>query len=139
MAIESASRAPLPKNYQLIADIVNESGPGRHLTMSDVFARAAAQRPGIGYSTVYRGLVRLRDLGMIAEIVVPGADSATYEPVGPRHAHVRCVACGSIHDVAYAISPRVLRTVARETGFAIDSGDVTFTGRCEACNAGSPA
>jgi Fur family ferric uptake transcriptional regulator len=107
--------------------------------MSDVFAQAAAKRPGIGYSTVYRGLVRLRDLGMIAEIVVPGADSATYEPVGPRHAHVRCVACGSIRDVTYALSPRVLRTVAQETGFTIDSGDVTFSGRCESCSVELPA
>jgi Fur family ferric uptake transcriptional regulator len=139
MATAPAPRAPLPKNYQLIADIVHESGLGRHLTMSDVFAKAAALRPGIGYSTVYRGLVRLRDLGLIAEIVVPGADSATYEPVGPRHAHVRCVACGSIRDVTYAISPRVLRAVAQETGFTIDAGDVTFSGRCESCRAGSPA
>jgi Fe2+ or Zn2+ uptake regulation protein len=128
----------LPKNYRLVFDIVQESGLGRHLTMSDVFARASDARPGIGFSTVYRGLVRLRELGMIAEIVVPGADSATYEPVGPSHAHVRCTACGSIEDVAYALPPRVLRSVAADTGFAIEGGNVTFSGRCAACREASP-
>ncbi len=137
MATELAPSAPLPKNYRLVYDIVLESGPGRHLTMSDVFARAADRRPGIGYSTVYRGLVRLRDLGLVAEIVVPGADSATYEPVGPRHAHVRCSACGSIEDAAYTLPPRVLRSVAAETGFAIESGTVTFSGLCARCGEGA--
>ncbi len=128
-----AARAPLPKNYQLVFDVVAESGLGHHLTMTDVFARASERRPGIGHSTVYRGLVRLRELGLIAEIVVPGADSATYEPVGPQHAHLRCTACGAIEDVAYALPSRVLKSVEAETGFAIESGAVTFTGRCRRC------
>jgi Fur family ferric uptake transcriptional regulator len=79
--------------------------------------------------------VRLRELGLIAEIVVPGADSATYEPIGPSHAHVRCTACGEIHDVAYALPPRVLKSVAADTGFTIDTGNVTFAGRCAGCRA----
>ncbi|GAC1443770.1 MAG: Fur family transcriptional regulator [Vulcanimicrobiaceae bacterium] len=135
MTIEIAptAGAALPKNYQLVYDVVQESGPGHHLTMTDVFARAALRRPGIGYSTVYRGLVRLRELGMIAEIVVPGADCATYEPVGPQHAHVRCTACGAIEDVSYALPTRILKTVESQTGFAIDNGSVTFSGRCASC------
>jgi Fur family ferric uptake transcriptional regulator len=135
MGIVIAAEPSLPKNYRLIYDIVQASGHGKHLTMSDVFARAVDRRPGIGYSTVYRGLVRLRELGLIAEIVVPGADSATYEPMGPSHAHVRCVSCGSIEDVAYVLPTRVLKSVAADTGFAIESGNVTFAGRCAACTA----
>lgn len=136
MATHSA-RAPLPKNYQLVFEVVQESGLGHHLKMTDVFARAAERRPGIGYSTVYRGLVRLRDLGLIAQIVVPGADSATYEPVGEQHGHVRCVACGAIEDVSYALPARVLETVAAETGFTIDVASVSFSGRCASCQGGS--
>jgi Fur family ferric uptake transcriptional regulator len=139
MATASVPDGALPKNYRLIYDIVQQSGIGRHLTMSEIFSRAAASRPGIGYSTVYRGLVRLRELGLIAEIVVPGADSATYEPVGPSHAHVRCTACGDIHDVAYALPARVLKNVAADTGFTIDSGNVTFAGLCAGCRTAATA
>jgi len=136
MKTRAAAEASLPKNYQLVYDVVDESGVGRHLTMPEVFALAAERRPGIGYSTVYRGLGRLRDLGLIAEIVIPGADAATYEPLAPKHAHVRCRDCGRIDDVAYALPPRVLRSVAAATGYAIDGGAVTFEGRCSVCESG---
>jgi hypothetical protein len=61
-------RRPSPVNelYKLIFDIVRESGLGTHLTMSDVFKRAASKRPGIGFSTVYPGIGGLRDFGLIA-------------------------------------------------------------------------
>ena len=78
----SSVQPKLPKNYQLIYEIVQASGIGRHLTPSDIFAKAHKRRPGIGFSTVYRGLERLRELGLISELYVPGVDAATYEPVG---------------------------------------------------------
>jgi Fur family ferric uptake transcriptional regulator len=139
LAMGSPVSAParLPKNYQLILDIVQESGRGRHLTMSDVFALTSARRPGIGNSTVYRGLIRLRELGMISEIVVPGAASATYEPAAERHAHFLCTGCSAIEDVDYALPPRVLRKVADTSGFDIAAGTVTFEGLCRDCRAGA--
>ncbi len=124
----------LPKNYQLIYDIVQASGIGRHLTPSAIFTKAHKRRPGIGFSTVYRGLERLRELGLVSELYLPGADAATYEPSGPRHAHFRCIACGEIEDVAYAIPPRTLKTLALQHGFRIASERVTFEGRCAACS-----
>ena len=78
----SRRRPALPKNYQLIYEIVERSGIGRHLTSSDIYAKALKRRPGIGFSTVYRGLERLRDLGMVSELHVPGTDAAAYEPAG---------------------------------------------------------
>jgi Fur family transcriptional regulator, ferric uptake regulator len=123
----------LPKNYRLIYDIVEESGVGRHLTCSDIYARARKRRPGIGFSTVYRGLDRLRDLGFVSELHVPGADAATYEPSGARHAHFRCSECGEIEDVAYAIPVRTIKALALAHRFTIESERVTFEGRCAAC------
>jgi Fe2+ or Zn2+ uptake regulation protein len=112
---------------------VQASGIGRHLTPSDIYAKAHKRRPGIGFSTVYRGLERLRELGLVSELYVPGVDAATYEPSGPRHAHFRCSTCGAIEDVAYAIPPRTLKTLALRHGFKIASERVTFEGRCAAC------
>jgi Fe2+ or Zn2+ uptake regulation protein len=132
----SSLRASLPKNYQLIYKIVQESGIGRHLTSAEIYARATKRRPGIGFSTVYRGLERLRDLGMVSELDVPGAEAATYEPSGPRHAHFRCRECGAIEDVAYAVPARTLNALAAQHGFTIENERVTFEGRCTACNNG---
>ena len=123
----------LPKNYQLIHKIVEESGVGRHLTSSEIYAKALRRQPGIGFSTVYRGLERLRDLGLVSELNVPGADAATYEPAGPRHAHFRCSECGEIEDVDYAIPARTVKALALQHGLQIDGERVTFEGRCSAC------
>lgn len=123
----------LPKNYALIYDIVEASGIGRHLTSSEIYRKALRRRPGIGFSTVYRGLERLRDLGLVSELNVPGTEAATYEPAGPRHAHFRCSRCGEIEDVPYAIPPRTLKSLAQQHGFTIDNERVTFEGRCASC------
>ncbi|HEY6324985.1 MAG TPA: transcriptional repressor [Candidatus Cybelea sp.] len=125
----------LPKNYQLIYKIVEESGVGRHLTPSEIYAKALRRRPGIGFSTVYRGLERLRDLGLVSELNVPGVDATTYEPAGPRHAHFHCSNCGEIEDVAYAVPARTIKALALQHGFKIESERVTFKGRCTACGA----
>ena len=129
------SAPPLPKNYQLVYEIVRENGIGRHLTPSEIYAKALKRRPGIGFSTVYRGLERLRDLGLVFELHVPGVDGATYEPAGPRHAHFHCSVCGAIEDVPYAIPARTIRALALQHGFNIESERVTFEGRCAACRA----
>ena len=123
----------LPKNYRLIYEIVEKSGVGRHLTPSEIYAKALKRRPGIGFSTVYRGLERLRELGLVAELHLPGVDGAAYEPAGPRHAHFRCTQCGEIEDVPYAIPARTLNALARDHGFTIEGERVTFEGRCAAC------
>jgi Fe2+ or Zn2+ uptake regulation protein len=133
MTAQASAPARLPANYKLILDVIQCSGRGRHLTMADVFAQTAQRRPGIGFSTVYRGLVRRRGLGMISEIVIPGAASATYEPAAERHAHLLCTSCGTIEDVDYALPPRVLRGVAEKSGFAVSTGLVSFEGLCARC------
>jgi Fur family transcriptional regulator, ferric uptake regulator len=129
----SRRQAALPKNYRLIYEIVEKSGIGRHLTPSEIYAKALRRRPGIGFSTVYRGLERLRDLGLVSELYVPGVDAATYEPSGPRHAHFRCSECGEIEDVAYAVPTRTVNALALQHGFEIERERVTFEGRCASC------
>lgn len=125
----------LPKNYQLLYEIVEKSGLGCHLTPSEIFAKAHKRRPGIGFSTVYRGLERLRDMGLVSEVHVPGGEAAAYEPMGPRHAHFRCSACGEIADVPYAIPPRTIKALASRHGLRIERERVTFEGRCASCSA----
>jgi Fur family transcriptional regulator, ferric uptake regulator len=131
----SSARRPLPKNYQLIYEIVEKSGIGRHLTSSEIYAKALKRRPGIGFSTVYRGLERLRDLGFVSELRVPGVESAAYEPAGPPHAHFHCGKCGDIEDVPYVIPSRTITSLARRHGFTIEHERVTFEGRCSSCRA----
>lgn len=123
----------LPKNYQLVYDLIRAAGPGTHLTTAELFARAKRRRPAIGFSTVYRGVVRLRDLGIIDEIVIPGSDSAVYEPAGPPHAHFRCTACGEVEDVDYRLPAPTLAALSKQTGADVRDVTLTLHGVCRAC------
>ncbi|MBV9104370.1 MAG: transcriptional repressor [Candidatus Eremiobacteraeota bacterium] len=133
MGARQGSSERLPDNYQLIYDVIREAGAGVHLTTNDLYLRASSRRPGIGISTVYRGVQRLRDLGLIDEILLPGADSAVYEPTASPHAHFRCTKCGSLSDVAYELPQRTITELSKRTGAHISEATVTLHGLCQGC------
>jgi Fe2+ or Zn2+ uptake regulation protein len=124
----------LSKNHRLVYSIVQEQGLGCHLAMADLHALARKQRPEIGFTTVYRALTRLRDLGLISEISLQGADSAYYEVVGPPHAHFRCTSCGRVDDLDFAIPVNVTHALAAQIGGEITAAAVNFHGRCAECS-----
>ena len=126
-------RSELPKNYALLYDIVRGAGHGVHFTMNELFAHAKRRQPRIGFSTVYRGVQRLRDAGCIDEIELPGNDGAVYELKGTPHAHFRCELCGRVQDVAFALSARTLGAIAESTGAQIAHTSVALSGRCRSC------
>jgi Fe2+ or Zn2+ uptake regulation protein len=123
----------LAKNYRLVYDVVRKQGHGRHLATADVFKLVKRRRVGIGFTTVYRALAKLRDLGLISEIHLPGADSAYYEPAGDPHAHFRCDLCGSVKDIAYVPSKRVVAQLAERNGVSVSDVILSLHGRCASC------
>ena len=123
----------LPPNYRTVLDVVDSAGPGSHLTAQEIWRRAREVQPRIGFATVHRALARLHEGAAVMKVVVPGGASTVYEPAASVHAHFRCAACGAITDVDYAVPGTTLREIARRHGVAIESEEVTFTGRCAAC------
>jgi len=124
---------PLPPNYRTVLDVVEEAGPGSHLTAQQIWVRARARQPRIGFATVQRGLIRLHELGAVMKIDVPGEASAVYEPAASPHAHFRCSRCGLLTDFDFAVPTETVSILARKHNVAIDSETVTFTGRCAGC------
>lgn len=131
--MSSADQA-LPSNYRTVLDVVEEAGPGSHLTAHEIWVRARARQPRIGFATVHRGLGRLHELRAVMKIDVPGEASSVYEPAADAHAHFRCTSCGAIADLDYAVPLQTRRALARRHGVAIDDEAVTFSGRCGDCN-----
>ncbi|MBV8490403.1 MAG: transcriptional repressor [Candidatus Eremiobacteraeota bacterium] len=125
--------ARLPKNYRLVYDLIREAGTGVHLTTNDLFAMAKARQPAIGFTTVYRGIQRLVQLGLLDAIAVPGSDAVVYEPASSPHAHFRCDRCGSVLDVDYALAPSLIAELSERTGARIDAATLTLHGTCSTC------
>ena len=123
----------LPANYRVVLDVVNEYGHGRHASAQDVFMRARELRPGIGFTTVHRGLARLHELGYVLKLDITGEGSAMYEPATDAHAHFRCTACGAVTDIEFASNDATRRELESRHGLAIASESITFTGLCRDC------
>jgi Fe2+ or Zn2+ uptake regulation protein len=128
-----SSTPRLPANYRVVLDVVNEYGAGRHATAQEVYQRARELRPGIGFTTVHRGLARLYQLGHILKLDVTGEGSALYEPAASPHAHFRCTACGSVADIDFACDASTLSELESRHGLAIRGESITFTGLCRTC------
>lgn len=125
--------ARLPKNYQIVHDVVSAQAPGRHAAAHEIHAEAKRRQPTIGYSTVYRALDRLRDAGLVHEVRVPGTASALYEPSRHGHAHFLCTGCGRVQDVDYAVPAADLSALDAAHGIAIADVSLTFNGLCPRC------
>jgi Fe2+ or Zn2+ uptake regulation protein len=123
----------LPENYRLVYDVVCEQAEGMHTTAGEIFAEAKRRRPRIGHSTVYRALDRLRDLGLVSEVRVPGAASALYEPIRSGHAHFLCERCGRVEDIEYALPMAQVHGVAESRGLDVRSMSLTLHGLCARC------
>ncbi|HEY0395719.1 MAG TPA: transcriptional repressor [Candidatus Elarobacter sp.] len=126
-------RAGLPSNYRTVLGVVEAAGMGTHLSAQDIWLRARAIQPRLGFATVHRSLARLVELGAVMKLDVPGSSSAVYEPAGSPHAHFRCTGCGAIADFDFAVPAAARRALAARHHVAIDAETVTFTGRCAKC------
>ena len=123
----------LAKNYRLIDQILREQGPGTHLSAAEVHALAKTRQPGIGFTTVYRALGRLHSLGLVCEILLPGAGSAFYETAASPHAHFRCESCGKVEDIDYVMSRKTVEQLARRHDAHVSEVSVTLHGTCATC------
>ena len=137
--MSTAAPQRLAKNYRLIHDIVRRQGRGIHLSVADVYARAKKRRPGIGFTTVYRALARLRDLALISEIRLPGAEGVYYEAAGEAHAHFRCDLCGCVKDIPYVPSKRIVAQLAQRNAIEVKDVLLSLHGRCASCREREPA
>src|SRR5579863_5988819 len=109
----------LAKNHRLVHEIVRDQGKGVHLTMPQVHELARERVPSIGFTTVYRALVRLRSLRLISEIVLPGTAGAYYEAIAEPHAHFRCDDCGRVTDVEYVPPARSIQRLSEQYGVEV--------------------
>jgi len=124
----------LPANYRVVLDVVNDIAHGSHITAQEIFTRARARQPRIGFATVHRSLARLSDLGYLLKLDIPGAPSAIYEPATAPHAHFRCTSCGEVSDLDFALPASTRESIAAQHGMRIADEAVTFAGTCRTCS-----
>ncbi len=104
-----------------------------HFSAAELVVAARARRLGVGRATIFRTLEVLEELGAIERLDLPNGEHAYVgcEPV--HHHHVVCSGCGRTSEIQDADLLRVVRRVARQTGYRIDEHRLELFGLCPAC------
>jgi Fe2+ or Zn2+ uptake regulation protein len=108
-------------------------GDVTHPSAERVHEKVLREMPHVSLKTVYQTLNDLADLGAISVLDV-GTGSARFDPNVETHHHLVCRSCGKVRDLTADFGGL---TVPRRSaqGFAVDSAEVVFRGRCDDCRA----
>jgi len=116
---------------RLIFEIISRSDG--HLDADDIYGQARKEKPRISLSTVYRTLVKFKEMGLIAEYHL-GQEHHHYEA---RHAsdhhHFVCQGCGRVIEFNFPVVKQIKHDVPELRGFEIVSSEVNMTGLCRSC------
>jgi Fur family ferric uptake transcriptional regulator len=113
-----------------LLDVLLESD--QHLAADQLIATVQRRAPGISPSTIYRGLQRLDEVGVV-EHVHSGAGPAFYHLRRRGHAHLVCHRCGRVVDIPDQLLASVGRTMQRRYGFTVDPHHAALLGQCGSC------
>ena len=104
-----------------------------HPTAEWVYQQLKPEYPDLSLGTVYRNLAAFKAEGVIDSVgVVNGLER--YDGNTIPHAHIVCESCGAVLDAERIELPEELLThVQQDTGCAIRSYQISFTGVCPNC------
>ncbi len=115
----------------LVLDIIRKGG--RHLDADEIYRRARKKEPRISLSTVYRSLLKFKELGLVGEYHFD--DSHHHYEVKPavNHHHLLCLECGKVIEFDYDVLGEVMRQVPEAAGFEIKETELRIAGYCAEC------
>jgi Fur family peroxide stress response transcriptional regulator len=105
-----------------------------HPSAEEVYREALRIHPSISFTTVYKTLQTLRDMGEIQELVVD-PERVHFDPVTREHIHLFCERCKSVNDLEmdHRECDRIFRSARGPEGFEVHSRQIHIIGLCEDC------
>ncbi len=113
----------------------------RPFTAEQLVAEVRASHPGIGRATVYRTLDILVSVDVLRRLLQPGRHPS-YVVGAPTHRHhLVCSGCGTVVPFTRCPVDELVRSLSRDTDFAIHSHTLEVFGTCRDCRnqTGMPA
>ena len=104
-----------------------------HPTAEDVFLEVRTEVPGISLATVYKSLETLVSCGLAKKLTPPDGSARFCGRTEPHH-HARCLACGSVADVAGELAGSEIAALRLQTnGFHLVGYELELMGYCSSC------
>lgn len=104
----------------------------KHIKIEELLKEVRKVEPGIGYVTVYRTLLLLKECGLAHQRHF-GEGQSLFEKAGSHHDHMICIKCGSIAEFEDDEIEALQEKVARERNFKIVSHRHEIYGCCSRC------
>ncbi|MGQ3684496.1 MAG: Fur family transcriptional regulator [Candidatus Loosdrechtia sp.] len=103
-----------------------------HPSAEEVFNRVKKVYPTVSFTTIYKTLETLRDLGEVRELIID-EDRKHYDPNMNIHHHVICSSCKKIHDIYADYSSHIKLPESIKNDYAVSGFQISFYGICRAC------
>ena len=104
-----------------------------HVTVDELFERVRRQDSSIGYSTVWRNLKLICQVGLAEEVNL-GDGVTRYDRVNKSpHGHMYCIECKGLVEFECDSLVRALHETADEHQFAVDGFRIEIQGVCRTC------
>ena len=120
---------------QKILQVLRAVPEGEHLSAEDVHETLTASGEKIGFSTIYRALHLLVDLGVLRELHL-SEDRKFYEFCNPligAHHHLVCAECGTVTEFEDSAILSLGSKEALHHGFSLLDCQFTVYGLCPEC------
>lgn len=129
-----AARLKVTAPRLAVLDAVTGNG---HLDADTVHTRVMAELPGTSLQSVYNVLGALAEAGLLRKIDSAGSAARYESRTGDNHHHLVCTGCGAVADVDCVVGESPCLTPSNTGGFAVETAEITFWGRCAECQAAS--
>ena len=104
-----------------------------HPSAEDIYGEILKIHPSISFTTVYKTLQTLRDIGEINELNID-PERAHYDPDISEHAHTYCSSCKQIGDLKHASGTTGMMSFKDGLdGFDVRNVQVHAVGLCREC------
>ena len=125
----------LTNQRQKILEIFKNKAGRHHLSAEDIYQELSFQGMNIGFSTIYRALHIMVQLGLLRELEL--AESRKYyelaNPLMHQHHHLVCLQCGAVSEFEEHSITTVGNHEAAIRGFAWMNSQFIVSGVCPNC------
>lgn len=103
-----------------------------HPSAEEVYKRVKKIYPTVSFTTIYKTLETLRDMGEITELTID-EDRKHYDPNTNTHHHLICSVCKKILDIFEDFSSHIKLPDSLKNDFTISGHQISFHGTCKEC------
>ncbi len=104
-----------------------------HPSAEEIYKKVKKVYPSVSFTTIYKTLETLRDLGEIKELTID-KDRKHYDPDMSVHHHFICSECREIYDIHEDFTANIKLDASLRKDFSVSGFQISFFGVCNKCN-----